>query len=155
MNNEVKVHQAGFSSSPGIYQAPCRLHSWNAFVHEAPWTKILNSLSCCAPNFDLSVHRSIWCVPSHHALICLLMAPFISLSGHRFCQSRPAITLHLDQWETPVSCLTNPLLAGLALVWDPPSLHGCLLCLFSLPQVLCPQESIYIPKENNVVMCDT
>lgn len=107
------------SGSPGVYQAPCRLHSWKPSVHEAPLqssfhfsdhnVQSTNSLSCCAPNFDLFVHHSIWCVPSHLTLICLPMAPFINFSGHCGCQSRPAIALHLSQRETPVSCLTNPL----------------------------------------------
>lgn len=106
--------------SPGrflqVYQAPCQLHSVKAFhplqrsFHFSDHNiQSTDFLSCCVPNFDLFVHHSIWCVPSHPTLICLPVAPFINLSGHCACQSRAAITLHLSQWETPASCLTNPL----------------------------------------------
>lgn len=62
-----------------------------------------HSLSSCAPNFDLFVHRAQWCVHSHHTLICLPMAPFISFSGHCACQSNSVGGPTVSHWLTEIN----------------------------------------------------
>lgn len=142
----LRVHQAGFTvlqtstkhhadftvEKPSVYEVPLQ-SSFHFSDHNVQST---HSLSCCAPNFDL------FCPPFH--LMCPFPShPHLSPNGI-FHQSQRSLCLSVyTHYHSSFESVGNLcrlqltlLLAGLALVWGPPSLHSCLLCLFSPPHII-------------------
>ena len=109
----LRVHQAGFTvlqtstehhadftvEKPSVYEVSLQ----SSFHFSDHKVQSMHSLSCCAPNFDLYLPT----IPSDVSNLTPHLSPNGSVhqSLWSLCLSvRPIITLHLNQWETLVSC---------------------------------------------------